>query len=82
VGRPDVQGFAGSLQGAKARKGVLMSTGSISQEAREYVRSIETRIVLIDGDELVGLMINHGVGVSTVENYRIQRVDEDYFEEE
>ncbi len=82
VSRPEVQKFAGSLEGAKARKGVFMTTATFSHEAREYTRGIEKRIVLIDGSELVRLMIEHNIGVSTEATVKIQRIDNDYFEEE
>jgi restriction system protein len=80
VGRPTVQAFAGSLDGARARKGVLLTTATFSQEARDYVRSIEKKIVLIDGIELVTLMIEHGIGVSNEITIEIKRLDNDYFE--
>ncbi len=82
VGRPTVQAFAGSLEGVRARKGVLLTTSDFSKEARDYVKNIEKRIVLIDGKSLADLMLEHGVGVSNVETYVVKRVDEDYFESE
>lgn len=81
VGRPIVQAFAGSLEGHRARKGVLITTSKFSQDAHDYVRRIEKRIVLIDGQQLTDLMIDHGVGVAEVASFSIKRVDEDYFEE-
>jgi restriction system protein len=81
VGRPVVQGFAGSLEGQRARKGVFITTSKFSQDAHEYVRRIEKRIVLIDGEQLTNLMIDHGVGVADVAVYSVRRVDEDYFDE-
>jgi restriction system protein len=82
VGRPTVQAFAGSLQGARARKGVMLTTATFSQEAKDYVRSIEMKIVLIDGAELVALMIEHNIGVSKETTVEIKRLDNDYFDEE
>ena len=81
VGRPEVQKFAGALQGQRARKGIMLTTSSFSQDARNYVRQIESKIVLIDGDELAGLMIDHNIGVSPVSVYEIKRIDSDYFSE-
>lgn len=81
VGRPIVQAFAGSLEGQRARKGVLITTSKFTREAEEYVTRIEKRIVLIDGTQLADLMIEHGVGVADVATYRVQRVDADYFGE-
>lgn len=82
VGRPVVQAFAGSLEGFRARKGVLITTSYFSQDALEYVRMIEKRIVLIDGKQLADLMIDHDIGVNTLHTYKIKRLDTDYFEEE
>ena len=62
VGRPEVQRFAGALQGQRARKGVLITTSSFTPDATEYVRNIEAKIVLMDGSELVDFMIDHDVG--------------------
>ena len=79
VGRPIVQAFAGSLEGARARKGVLLTTSNFSADAKEYVRHIEKRIVLIDGDQLTRLLVQHGVGVTERARYSIYRLDEEYF---
>ena len=81
VGRPAVQGFAGSLEGQRARKGVFITTSQFSPEAREFVKRIEKRIVLIDGQELARLMIEHGVGVTEVRRDSLLRLDETFFEE-
>jgi restriction system protein len=82
VGRPTVQTFNGSLDGLRARKGVLITTSRFSQEAIDYVMKIERKIVLIDGEQLVELMIDHGVGVTEVGTYTVKKVDLDYFGEE
>jgi restriction system protein len=79
VGRPVVQTFAGSLEGQRARKGILITTSQFSKEARDYVDRIEKKIVLIDGQQLAQLMIDHNVGVAEVETYTVKRVDLDYF---
>lgn len=80
VGRPQVQMFAGSLDGQKATKGVLITTSSYTSEAREYTRSIGKRIVLVDGPQLAGLLIDHEVGVITDAVFRLVRVDPGFFE--
>jgi restriction system protein len=82
VGRPEVQSFAGSLEGARGRKGIFITTSTFTPDARAYVDRIEKRIVLIDGEELVGLMYDHGIGVTTAASYHVKRVDSDYFTEE
>jgi restriction system protein len=81
VGRPGVQAFAGSLEGHRARKGVFITTSKFTEDAIEYVQRIEKRIVLINGEELAQLMIDHNVGVSEVANYIVKKIDNDYFEE-
>jgi restriction system protein len=80
VGRPVVQAFAGSLEGVRARKGVLITTSSFSAEARSYVRQIEKKIVLLDGNELADLMIEHNLAVSVDATYVVKKLDNDYFE--
>lgn len=81
VGRPEVQRFAGALQGRRARKGVLITTSSFTGEAEDYASRIDSSIVLIDGERLVELMIDHGIGVTSAATYQVTRVDSDYFTE-
>ena len=82
VNRPVVQAFAGSLEGYRAKKGVLITTSNFSQGAIEYAAQIEKRIVLIDGTKLASLMIQYDLAVSTVATYELKRVDSDYFDDE
>jgi restriction system protein len=82
VGRPGVQAFAGSLEGHRARKGVLITTSHYSQDALDYVGRIEKKIVLIDGQRLAQLMIDHGVGVAEMRAFVLKRIDHDYFADE
>lgn len=80
VGRPDLQAFAGSMEGARASKGVFITTSRFSSEAVDYVKLITRRIVLIDGPTLARLMYDHGVGVRSRRSLEIKRVDEAFFE--
>jgi len=79
VGRKEIQSFVGSLSGKKASKGVFVTTLSFTKEAKDFVTSIDKKIVLIDGLRLAELMIEHDVGVSTTATYRVKSVDSDYF---
>jgi restriction system protein len=79
VGRPDIQRFVGSLTGESATKGVFVTTSAFSREAREYVNRVQQRVVLIDGERLARLMIQHGVGVRARLTYVLRTLDEDYF---
>jgi restriction system protein len=82
VGRPEIQKFAGVLQGHRARKGVFITTSSYSTEAKEFAERIDSRIVLVDGEMLAGLMVDHDVGVSKLQAYEVKKVDSDFFMEE
>ena len=82
VGRPEIQKFAGALQGQRARKGVFITTSSFSKEAKEYASFIDTKIILIDGEQLSRLMAEHNVGVSIVGQYEVKKLDSDYFDNE
>jgi restriction system protein len=82
VGRPEIQKFAGALQGQRAHKGVFITTGSFTADADQFPKNIADKIVLIDGDRLADLMIDHQVGVATASTYEIKRIDEDYFTDE
>ncbi len=79
VGRPELQKFAGALQGQRARKGIFITTSEFSRDAHEYVSRIDSKIVLIDGKALSRLMIDFGVGVTTVASYDVKKIDSDYF---
>lgn len=79
VGRPEIQKFVGALMGKRAKKGIFITTSSFSADAVNYVSSIDTKIVLIDGKRLAELMIDYDVGVTTVTSYQLKRIDSDYF---
>jgi restriction system protein len=81
VSRPEIQKFVGALHGQNARKGVFLTTSFFSHGAIEYVTNLQDKVVLIDGEMLANLMIDHGVGVALEESYEIKRVDSDYFSE-
>ncbi|MCK7471265.1 MAG: restriction endonuclease [Desulfomicrobium escambiense] len=74
VGRPDVMQFAGALQAQRANKGIFITTSRFTDDARSYVSQIGSKIVLIDGEQLTSLMIEHDVGVSTVSLYQSKRL--------
>jgi len=82
VGRPEIQKFVGALTGQRARKGLFITTSDFSVAAHDYVSRIETKVVLIDGETLAQLMIDHNVGVSTITTYELKKIDTDYFTEE
>lgn len=84
VGEPPVRDFVGALQGRRARKGIFITTSGFSESAQDYTATIDSRdskVILIDGNQLAQLMIDHNVGVSVEKTYEIKRVDSDYFAE-
>lgn len=82
VGRPEIQKFVGALAGQGAKKGVFITTSRFSPEAREYQPKNETKIVLIDGEQLAELMIDFDLAVATTHTFAIKRIDNDYFEDD
>lgn len=72
IGRPEIQRFAGALQGQRARKGVFITTSSFSRDAIEFATGIDTKIILIGGVELSNLMFDYGLGVSTIATYDLK----------
>jgi restriction system protein len=81
VGRPEIHRFAGALLGQRARKGIFLTTSEFTRDARDYAGNIDSKIVLIDGEQLAQLMIDHDVGVARASMYEIKRIDSDYFSE-
>ena len=82
VGRPEIQKFAGALQGQHAKRGIFITTSNFSREATDFASRVDNKIVLIDGDTLVQYMIDHNVGVTASVNYEVKKIDLDYFTEE
>ena len=82
VSRPEIQKFAGALQGQKARKGVFITTSDFTKGAIDYVTRIDSKIILVNGIRLAELMIEHDIGVTPIARYEVKRIDSDYFIED
>jgi restriction system protein len=83
VGRPIIQGFVGSMDYIRARKGVILTTSQFTKDALDFVDRIEgKKVVLIDGPTLAGLMIEHNVGVKLTKVYELKEVSNDFFDED
>lgn len=83
IGRPEIQKFVGALAGQGAQKGLFITTGTFTKEARSYVeKQLSTKIVLVDGEKLTKLMIEYNLGVSVETVYTIKKIDTDFFSEE
>jgi len=81
VGRPEIQKFAGALQGQRAKKGIFITTSDFTKDAYEYASRIDSKIVLINGEQLTQFMIDHNIGVNPISSYELKRIDSDYFTE-
>lgn len=79
VGRPEIQKFVGALMGKRAKKGIFITTSNFTQEAINYVSSIDFKVVLVDGKRLAEYMIDYDVGVTGAISYQLKRIDSDYF---
>ncbi len=80
VDRPEIQKFAGALQGERASKGLFITTARFSDGAKKYAENLHgSNIVLIDGNALMGLMIKNNLGVSVEQVYEVKRIDSDFF---
>jgi restriction system protein len=80
VGRPEIQKFVGALAGQGANKGIFITTSKFTEQAKTYSPKNDTKVVLIDGAELAEYMIDFDLGVSTVSEYKLKKIDTDYFE--
>ena len=82
VGRPELHKFVGALAGQGAKKGIFITTSNFTKEASEYTPKNETKIVLIDGEQLAQLMIDYNLGCTSQQIYELKKIDSDYFDEE
>jgi restriction system protein len=82
VSRPELQAFVGTLAGVSAHKGVFVTTSRFSQSALDYLKTVNARVITIDGQRLVDLMIEGGVGVRVRRVFELHRIDEDFFLED
>jgi restriction system protein len=83
IDRHAVQAFVGSLAGQGVTKGVFITTSYFNENALDFVkRGTNTKVVLVDGDELVRLMMRHHIGVRVKESLELLELDQNYFDEE
>jgi len=78
-----VRDFAGALLSRKSKKGIFITTSDFSNDANDFVRSIDSKIILINGDDLARYMYDYNVGVKSESDnvYELKTIDEDYFPE-
>jgi restriction system protein len=82
INRQTIQAFIGSLAGQGVNKGIFITTSSFGESAQEFVlRGAATKIVLVDGSQLIDLMLRHGIGVRVANKYQIYEIDQNYFDD-
>jgi restriction system protein len=81
VSENDIRAFAGSLEGAKATKGIFVTTSYFTEPARKFAEKVVKRIILIDGEQLASLLLRYDVGVRVETAFSIKKIDEDFFVE-
>lgn len=82
IGQSTIRNFIGALETKGATKGVFITTSSFQSDAEELIKRTPKNLVLINGEKLVELMIEHNLGVSIDKTYEIKKIDIDYFEEQ
>ena len=76
----EIRDFTGALVSKKAKKGIFITTSSFPDSVYEFVKQVEYKIILIDGERLANLMIEYDIGLSTENTYHVKVIDKDYFE--
>jgi len=79
VQRPEIDKFIGALTRQGARKGVFITTSGFSSGAYEAVNGLNISVVLVSGEQLAQLMIEHGIGVAPKQSFTLNSIDTDYF---
>jgi restriction system protein len=83
IDRKTIQAFVGSMTGQGVTKGIFITTSTFNDNATEFVqRGSHTKVVLIDGDELVDLMLRHRIGVRVEQQVAVLDMDQNYFNDE
>jgi restriction system protein len=77
----EIRDFAGSLSAKKSKKGVFITTSTFSRDAQEFVKSVDSKIILIDGTRLSELMYKYDICVRAGDSYQLKKIDEDFFSE-
>lgn len=84
ISAPVVQSFVGALAEKGASKGIFITTAMFTDPAKNTARNVapNQRIILIDGEKLINLMIEFGIGTFTVATYEVKEIDSDFFIEQ
>lgn len=82
VGERDIRNFIGAMSG-DVSKGIFVTTSDFDPAAYDKVRDARNhKIILINGEKLVELMIKYNLGVQVENTYLVKEIDEDFFIED
>jgi restriction system protein len=83
IDRQTIQAFIGSMAGQGVTKGIFITTSGFNANAKEFVlRGAQAKVILIDGETLLGLMLRHRIGVRVERAFELLDLDQNYFNEE
>lgn len=80
VGASEIRDFFGALDQFKASKGLFVTTSHFTPSAITTADGLSKRIVLVDGEQLVRLLVDHNVGCRVQETLYVKELDEEFFE--
>ncbi len=80
VGAGEIRDFFGALDQFKASKGLFVTTSHFTSSAVSTADGLSKRIVLVDGEQLVRLLVDHNVGCRVQETLFVKELDEEFFE--
>ena len=69
------------MSGKKSKKGVFITTSNFSRDAIDFIKTVDSKIVLIDGEKLAKLMFDNNIGFEQGDTYQLKKIDEDFFTE-
>lgn len=83
IDRQTIQAFIGSMAGQGVNKGIFITTSGFNANAKEFVlRGSQAKVVLIDGEKLLELMLRHHIGTRVERAFEVMDLDQNYFNED
>ena len=80
VGQSAIRDFIGTLQMHGKDKGVFITSSTLPKGMNEIAEKSHKKVVFIDGERLVKLMIQYDVGVRVVREIKVKAIDQDFFD--
>ncbi len=74
-----VRDFVGALSSKKSKKGIFITSSTFSSDTYDFVKNIDAKIILINGNMLTEYMYEYNLGVNVRDTFEVKKVDDDYF---